>query len=152
METLSPADKRNLLLTGEIPAAALKTATVAQTQPKTAKEVVKEPVVEARPAGASGRTLVNTPVLAKGSGLYYRVQLSANSKPFDAQEFYGSSGVVQEVFVEQHKGLYKYTAGSYTSYNEAVSYKELVENLPGVIGAFVVAYKDGKRIPVSSDR
>ena len=152
MEALSLADKRNLLLTGEIPADALKTATVAQKQPETVKEAVKEPVVEARPAGASGQTIVNTRVLAEGTGLYYRVQLSANRKAFDAQQFYGSSGVVQEVFVEQHKGFYKYTAGSFTSYNEAVSYKERVEKLRGVSGAFVVAYKDGKRIPVSLGR
>jgi len=145
MESLSLAAKRNLLLTGEIPADAVKPSTVTQKEP----EPVKEPVVESKPAGASGQVIVNTRVLAKGSGVYYRVQLAAFQQAFDARSHFSKSGVDQEVFVEKHEGLYKYTAGSYTTYHEAASYKARVEKIRDVSGAFVVAYKDGKRIPVS---
>jgi len=52
--------------------------------------------------------------------------------------------------VEQEGGYYKYTAGTFKNYNQAVSYRDQVENLPEVEGAFVVAYRDGKRIPITS--
>lgn len=148
MTALSLADKRNLLLSGETPSGAVKDIPIAQKEP----EQVKEIVPESKPAGASGQTIVNTRVLAVGSGSYYRVQLAAHQKPFDAPKFYKDLGVNQEVFVEQHNKLYKYTAGSFTTYNEANSYKEQVEKLRGVSGAFVVPYKDGSRIPLAAGR
>lgn len=154
IESLSLASKRNLLLTGEIPADAVKPAPVAQREAGSVKEPepVKETVVKSEPAGASGETIVNTRVLAEGSGIYYRVQLAAFKQAFDGRSHFRKSGVDQEVFVENHKGLYKYTAGSFTTYDKAASYKVQIEKLQDVSGAFVVAYKDGKRFPVPQSR
>jgi hypothetical protein len=155
MEELSLAEKRNLLLTGKIPAGAKKPAEIVQKQPEPAPKAVEPkpaPVVKQQPAGPSGRTIMNTPVLAAGTGVYFRVQLAANRKAFDARAHFRKAGVDQEVFVEEHNGLYKYTAGSFTVYNQALAYRNKLENLPGVSGAFVVAYRDGKRVPVTSTR
>jgi hypothetical protein len=60
--------------------------------------------------------------------------------------------VNQEIFVEQEEGYYKYTVGSFTVYTQAVSYRDRLETLPEIDGAFVVAYRDGKRIPMPSNQ
>ena len=85
-------------------------------------------------------------MLAAGSGVYYRVQLAAFSNAFDGQTHFSRAGVDQEVLVEQHDGLYKYTAGSFQSYNQAEAYRNQVESLSQVNGSFVVAYRDGRRV------
>jgi len=145
---MTSAQKRNLLATG-----------VFTEVPKTAPQVKKPVQTEATPqttssnvGTASARMIVNTKVLDRGTGTYFRVQLTANRKPFDAQDFYRKAGVDKEVLVEQHEGLYKYTTGPFQSYNEAVSYRQRVEGLSVVQGAFVVGYQSGKRVPISSIR
>lgn len=133
MEALSLADKRNLLLSGEVPSGAVKTEPAVPKEPVAEKKpvVVKELVAESIPPGT-----------------YFRVQLAALNQPVDAKSHFRNEGVSEEVFVEQHEGMYKYTSGSFKTYDEASSYKMKVERLPGVSGAFVVAYRDGKRIPM----
>lgn len=154
LETLSPDQKRTLLLTGAVPAGAKKaTETAARVQPEpVAKETVKAPVTTVEPVPTTERTILNTRVLQAGSGIIFRVQLSANRKAFDARNFFRKAGVDQEVFVEEHGGLYKYTAGSYTNYSQAQAYRDKLEALSQVSGAFVVAYQNGKRVPVSTVR
>jgi hypothetical protein len=146
LESLSLADKRSLLKTGEISVSADKPLPVVQKKPPP----VKEPVVNPEPAMASGQVIANTRILPAGSGVYYRVQITANLNAFDARTLYRQVGVDQEVFVEQHEGFYKYTVGTFTSYDQAVSYRDRLENIPEIVGAFVVAYRDGKRIPMPS--
>jgi hypothetical protein len=160
LEVLSQAEKRNLLLTGEVPGSARQTAEVT-------RERVRQPPVETgqrqqqevaqpvrtRPATpAAGGSVVNTPVLQPESGVYFRVQLAATSEASDARTIFREAGVDREVFVEQEGGFYKYTVGSFRSYEQAVSYRDQVETLQEVEGSFVVAYRDGTRIPVSSIR
>ena len=153
LEDLTLADKRTLLLTGEIPANAKRSTEMAQEQPEPeVTEPVQEPVVRQQPAGPSGETIMKTRVLAAGTGIYYRVQLAANRNAFDARTHYRNAGVDQEVFVEKHDGLYKYSSGSFTVYNQAISYRNKLERLSRVTGSFVVAYRDGRRVPVSSTR
>jgi hypothetical protein len=146
LESLSPADKRSLLETGEISVSAEKPVSVEKKK----SLPVKDPVVYPETALASGQTIANTRILPAGSGVYYRVQIMANQNAFDARALYRQLGVDQEVFVEQHEGFYKYTAGSFTSYEQALSYRNRLEKMPEIEGAFVVAYKDGKRIPMPS--
>ena len=95
---------------------------------------------------------MNTRVLDYGSGAYYRVQLSANRTPIDAAAFYREVGVDREVLVEQHEGYYKYTIGSFSTYEQAVSYKNQVDGLAEIDGSFVVAYRNGRRVPTGSVR
>ena len=168
---LSVAEKRNLLLAGVAPASARKPAETVQVTPepekKPQKEPVKEPVKEPepvakepaptpvtqqQPSGNSGQMIANTRVLASGTGVYYRIQLSANRRPFDARTYFRRAGVDQEVLVEQHDGLYKYTSGSFSNYSQALAYRNKIERLPEVKGSFVVAYRDGRRVSVASTR
>ena len=71
---------------------------------------------------------------------------------FDATTFYREAGVDREVFVEQHNGYYKYTVGPFQTYSQAMSYKENVENIQEVQGAFVVGYNNGNRVSAGSLR
>ena len=154
---LSATDKRNLLETGNVPSGAQKSSETAQTQSRnnTARVVETKPppaVTPSQPGGASGSTIANTKVLSAGTGIYFRVQLAAYSKAIDGRTYFRNAGVDQEVFIEQHEGLYKYTAGSFRSYKQAESYRDQVERISVVTGSFVVAYKDGRRVSIASAR
>ena len=171
LQDLTPAEKQNLLMTGEIPSSARrsdqlaqkesdKTSTVSEKKPDPETTTQKVSTASVSPAGAgssgdSGRStgsINGTRILAAGTGVYFRIQLSANRKSIDGRTHFRNAGVEREVFVEEHNGLYKYTAGSFQTYSQALSYMKQVERLPGIKGAFVVAYRDGKRIPVSGTR
>jgi hypothetical protein len=155
---LSVTEKRTLLASGVIPSGARKTEEVAQTRTdpvETVTPTVTETRTEAttsKPATGSDQVISNTKVLSKGTGIYFRVQLAANRRPFDGRTHFRNAGVDQEVLVEQHQGLYKYTAGSFQSYSQAAAYREQVERLSAVTGSFVVAYRDGSRISINAAR
>ncbi len=172
LEDLTLTEKQNLLLTGEIPSGAKKSDQVAQKEPVKTPAVIEtkpDPVTSRQPvskagsvsstgsgssgtSGNSGGSIKGTRVLSSGTGVYFRIQLSANRRSFDGRTHFRNAGVDREVFVEEHNGLFKYTAGSFQTYGQALSYKKQVEKLPDIKGAFIVAYRDGKRIPVSSTR
>jgi len=158
LEVMSQAERRNLLLTGEAPGSARQTAQVNQqtvTQPDesvTREEQRTEPDVVPPATGASAGAVMDTPLLQAETGVYYRVQLAATTEASDARALFREAGVDRDVFVERQGGFYKYTVGSFRSYEDAVSYRNQVENLPDVEGSFVVAYRNGNRVPVSSVR
>ena len=148
---MSQVQKRNLLATGTVPARTGRSNASAtrQTEPVKPRQTATAASV---PGSASGKVIMNTKVLDYGSGAYYRVQLSANRTAFDAVSFYREAGVDREVLVEQHEGYYKYTIGPFSTYQQAVSYKNRMDGLSGIDGAFVVAYRDGRRVSSSSVR
>jgi hypothetical protein len=163
LEVLSQAEKRNLLLTGEAPRTrrqeTIATQQPVQTQQQTSEgtgaqreETVRQPERSGTAAttAAPGTMIMDTKVLQPATGVYYRVQIAATAEASDAQALFREAGVDREVFVEQDGGFYKYTVGSFRSYNEALSYRNQIENLPDVEGSFVVAYRDGRRVPVGS--
>jgi cell division septation protein DedD len=160
LEVMSQAEKRNLLLTGEVPGSARQTAAVTQesttrqsVEPRNMQEQqVTQPARTGPASTAGGGAVLDTPVLQPESGVYYRVQLAATTEATDARAFFREAGVDRDVFVEQQGGFFKYTVGPFRSYEQALSYRDQVENLPDVEGSFVVAYRDGTRIPVSSVR
>lgn len=148
---MTNVQKRNLLATGAIPPGTARQTASTQREPEPVR-TSQPPASTSVPGGASGKVIMNTRVLESGTGAYYRVQLTANRKAFDAVAFYREIGVDREVLVEQHEGYYKYTAGSFSTYSQAVSYKNQVDRLSEIYGAFVVAYRDGRRVPTSSVR
>jgi len=79
-------------------------------------------------------------------GVVFRVQLGAYSKKLSTSVF---SNVGKLVEMKTEDGLYKYTSGSSSNIQDAIKNRdELVKR--GYKGAFVVAYKDGKRVQLSS--
>lgn len=160
LEDLTQVQKQNLLLTGEVPSSARRSEQLAQkeTDRTTAvEETNPDPEstgqkVSKTVPGKSPGSLKGTRLLPSESGVCFRIQLSANRRSFDGNSYFRKVGIDREVFVEEHNGLFKYTAGSFQTYGQALSYRKQVEKLPDIEGAFVVAYRDGKRVPVSSTR
>jgi hypothetical protein len=147
LQEMTQVQKRNLLARGAVPPRTGRTVTRTEPEPVRTQQTVTPPT---NPGRASSDMIMNTKVLDYGSGSYFRVQLSANRTPVDATTIYREMGVDRDVLVEQHQGYYKYTVGSFSTYQQAVSYKEEVERLPDIQGAFVVAYRDGRRVSSSS--
>ncbi|MDQ3193120.1 MAG: hypothetical protein M3Q58_16170 [Bacteroidota bacterium] len=76
----------------------------------------------------------------------FRIQLGAYSRKLSKNIFENIDDIT---IVTNEDGLSRYLAGSYTDYNEAV--KEKINFvLNGFNGSFIVAYKNGKRIPLST--
>ena len=154
LEDLSTTQKRELLATGNIPQGARTTPPV-RTETRTTPPVRTEtrpPVRTTDTGSTSANVIANTKVLDRGTGSYYRVQLTANMNPFDAKTFYRNAGVTREVLVEQHNGYYKYTVGPFQTYDQALQYTEQVDSLEEVNGAFVVGYRNGNRVSAGSVR
>lgn len=83
-----------------------------------------------------GTEVLNTP------GVVLRIQLGAYRKPIPKAVFRGVKDLIE---IKTDDGLYKYMSGAYTSFDDAAKRKvELTLN--GYPGAFIAAYKDGKRI------
>ena len=106
-------------------------------------------VKETRTATPSGGStgIPASQLLAVQDGLYFRVQLAAMRKFTDVSSAYGSYNLSRPVKVESHNGLYKYTAGSFASYQQAREFKEAALGR-GIKGAFVIAYRNGARIDI----
>ena len=80
-------------------------------------------------------------------GLIFRVQLGAFSKRLTKKDLKGLKNVME---IKADDGLYKYLyAQSYKTIEEAANRKLDLAVDYGVKDAFIVAYKDGKRIPLS---
>jgi len=153
---LNAAQKKELLASGTTAQMARTSQTARTVTPtSTTPPARTEPSTSATPAntgGASQRTILNTKVLDPGTGVYYRVQLSANVNAIDATTFYREIGIDREVLVEQDNGYYKYTVGPFQTYEQALAYKEQVDRYQEVEGAFVVGYRNGRRVSAGSIR
>lgn len=88
----------------------------------------------------------NTPPSVDMKGVVFRVQIGAYSKKLSTVIFKNAGQVIE---MKTEDGLYKYSSGSFTTVQDAMKERdELVKK--GYKGAFVVAYKDNKRVPLSS--
>ncbi len=77
-----------------------------------------------------------------GKGVVLRVQLGAYSRKLSKSVFKDVPDLIE---VKTEDGLYKYMTGSFTSVDAAAKHKvEML--LKGYQGAFITAYKDGKRV------
>lgn len=145
---LDMEERNTLLQTGKTPSGAGRTVQQ-EVQRKN-----PEPAEEVKPKAQTGpdRVILNTRVLPAEQGFYYRVQLIATETAFDAKTQFRNEGVDREVMVEELGGMYKYSAGSFRSYDEAEAYRKRMEAFETVDGPFVVAYRDGRRVPVPLTR
>ena len=78
------------------------------------------------------------------AGIVFKVQIGAFSKPVPQQTFSDMAPVMGETV---GNGLVRYTAGLFTGFDHAAAAKERVRDR-GYRDAFVVAYVDGKRVPL----
>lgn len=118
------------------------------------KPVVKEekPVIrETRTSSSGSSGIPDRQRLPVQDGVYFRVQLAAAGRFTDADQTFAANNLSRPVLVERHDGLYKYTVGSFSTYDQANSFRETALS-KGIDGAFVVAYRNGKRINVLDAR
>ena len=80
-------------------------------------------------------------------GIEFRLQMAASGKPISLKE--GKLKDISDIFYEKGAdGYYRYFKGTFPTFEEATALlREL--NAAGHKGPFVVAYKDGKKIPVT---
>jgi len=80
------------------------------------------------------------------SGLFYGVQiLSIEHDHFPLGIFDDLYGIEKPIVIKQKSTWYMIIASGFDSYQDAVDYQPIARN-KGFIDAFVVAYKDGKKI------
>lgn len=91
----------------------------------------------------SKKTDSNVSVNTTLSAVSYKVQFSSSDKkiPLTSNQFKQLKGVSEYV----ENGMYKYTVGNFDDLNDAMNLQKEVRN-SGFKEAFVVAFKDGKRI------
>ncbi|HTL80488.1 MAG TPA: hypothetical protein VL651_02225 [Bacteroidia bacterium] len=76
--------------------------------------------------------------------LVFHVQVGAFSHPISKSVF---ADVPQLLWFKTDDGLYKYVSGTYSTFDDAVAAKTAL-NVKGYNGAFITAYKGGKRVPL----
>lgn len=91
--------------------------------------------------------VVQEPAITADSDTYYSVQIAASSKKIaiNAANF---GTVSAQVFELQEGGLFKYYAGKAVSYKEILSLQRQILD-SGKKGAFIVAFDNGQKVPVS---
>ena len=81
------------------------------------------------------------------AGVIFRIQIAAGSKkiPLESFNFKGLS----DLFRQKEGGLYRYFYGTARDFEAAKSLKETAKS-KGYSSAFIVAFKDGKKVKLSS--
>ncbi|HPS83105.1 MAG TPA: hypothetical protein PLA88_02230, partial [Bacteroidales bacterium] len=90
---------------------------------------------------------VDSSTIKSDNRLYYRIQISASRVEVDTTKYFKGMNVV----VDKTGGWNQYMTGYFTSYNIANTDLKRVRQ-QGYADAFVVAYFDGKRVPVYEAR
>jgi N-acetylmuramoyl-L-alanine amidase len=113
-----------------------------------ATPIAEEPVITPKVAETKEEVIeeeVKKEVVVSESEVVFKVQLLASSRvlPLLSEEFNGLSALS----TERYKNLVRYMYGKTNSYAQAKLYKANAD-AKGYVTSFIVAYKDGKRIPV----
>lgn len=94
---------------------------------------------------------IKTKTSSNINGIIFRVQILAKSTKLNnvqyLREKYNLSSDILEVYQD---GVYRYSLGEFSNYRDAFRYSENLRN-KGLRDAFVVVYKDGKRIKLTKE-
>ncbi len=117
-----------------------------EVKPVVVKEKPGKPIVKVEDKEAKKEPVKLLSVAEKGnSKIEFRVQIMASVKviELDGDNFNG----LNKLSKEQHKNFYRYMYGNVDTYQAAKLLKSNAD-LKGYKTSYIVAYKDGKRIPV----
>lgn len=114
----------------------------ANTQTKSIEPVAVDPVEETNstPAPKNNEEPANTSNIV--SNVIFRVQVISSSKKIEQ-----NTGIYEnytDIYQYEENNMFKYALGNYQSLDEAKKYQETIHS--SYPDAFVVAFKDGKRI------
>jgi len=112
------------------------------------KESTNSPVIEVIKTEEPTRPKIEAPVV-RTSNVIFKVQLMASAKtiPLEPRFFKG----LETLSKEPVRNLYRYMYGSVNSYSEALNLKSNAD-IKGYTTSYIVAYKDGERIPTPEAR
>ena len=85
------------------------------------------------------------------TGIEFRIQCGAFKTQTDGQKLVSKYNITERVSEDYHQGLYKYTVGSFESYDDAAKYRDSFIQRTKIWTTFIVAYKNGKRLAKLSD-
>ena len=85
------------------------------------------------------------------SGIVYRVQVLAKRDKLPSYNYLRDRyNIVVDIYENYQDGVYRYSTGSFSTYQEALKHSYLMKD-KGVQDAFVVAYKNNIRVKISSE-
>jgi len=116
-----------------------------QRQEELANETLQEPIIDNEESTASNENIDDEliPVIdVENEEASFRVQIGAFSRKISKTVFKGLPNLVS---VKGDDGLYRFFSGSYVDKDKAASHKVDLST-SGYNDAFIVAFKDGKRI------
>ena len=112
------------------------------------KKVTNAPKIEksAEPVANSSDNSPSTTAMAAAANITFKIQLMASSKqvPLKGDNFNG----LNDLSREPYKNMYRYMYGNTQSYFKAKLLKENAD-LKGYTTSYIVAYKDGQRVPLA---
>ncbi|MCD4695588.1 MAG: hypothetical protein K8S16_05035 [Bacteroidales bacterium] len=79
-------------------------------------------------------------------GVDFTVQIAASRKQMDPEQFKIKYGLSSDVIIHKGEGWYRYSIGNYIKYWKAKENKNIIVTRHGIDDAFVVAYKEDKRL------
>ncbi len=82
-------------------------------------------------------------------GVEFTVQIAASKTNIDPKKIAAQFNINGMVSVSEQDGWYRYTIGQYIKYWKAREYRNFLLTQNNVEGAFVVAYREGKRITLA---
>ncbi|MDT0622647.1 N-acetylmuramoyl-L-alanine amidase family protein [Croceitalea vernalis] len=131
LEILTPVEKKEDVVDADISVEKISEKSVTKPMIKEVKEESKITSSTTKIQGADGIT--------------FKVQLMASAKvlKLEAKNFNGLDNISKEAF----SNLYRYMYGNTNSYHEAKALKSKADS-KGYTTSYIVAYKQGKRIPL----
>lgn len=111
-----------------------------------ARKNIEEPAQEVVPD-----VLEIKPIIKSNTGVIYRVQILAKGQRLsDINYLRNKYNLSEDVYEVSQNGVYRYSVGTFNTYSQALAHSRTVKN-KGISDAFVVVYKDGKRISLTSE-
>jgi len=98
---------------------------------------------DANTSSGTGTKIIKHEVI---QGVEFRIQIGAFRYQKDGQKNIRKYSITEPVTEDYHNGLYKYTVGSFATYNEAAKYRDSFIQRSRIWTAFIVAYENGKRL------
>ena len=132
-KTKTPTEIKKSPLEVKTPTATKESKPLSKTEANK-KELIKTPTPK-----------VNEAMEAKKNNITFKIQLAASASELDKNQLSSQFNYkIELINEEQINNMYKYTTGDFSTFKEAKKALTLNESLKGK--AFIVGYKDGKRI------
>jgi len=128
-------------------------ATIEERDPDVSEiQQLSAPLAEEKEASALNETRNND--IAKSALvktlIEFRIQIVASGSKVEINGLQSKYGITDNIRTELHNGLWKYTVGSYGTYEAAKGKLPLYREEKNVLGAFITAYQNEQRISVRS--